>query len=80
MLAGLAYFDAWRAAYTTGLDLQAADVRLANVFVRRFEFGLGAPDALHAAICQRADHTLVTLDRRLAGAAEALGVRVRCLA
>jgi predicted nucleic acid-binding protein len=76
----LGEFDAWRLANTSSLDLQPADTRLANVFVRRFELGLRAPDALHAAICQRGDHTLVTLDTRLAAAAEAVGVRVDCLA
>ena len=74
--AGLAQFDVWRAALTVDLDLQAADFRLANVFVRRFDLGLRAPDALHAAVCRRADLCLVTLDRRLATAAQALGVRV----
>jgi predicted nucleic acid-binding protein len=74
--AGLAQFDAWRAAFTVDLDLQTGDVRLAHVFVRRFDLGLRAPDALHAAVCRRSGHTLVTLDRRLATAAEALGVRV----
>ncbi|HEY7900570.1 MAG TPA: hypothetical protein VIC25_05230 [Caulobacteraceae bacterium] len=34
-----------------------------------------APDALHLAACVRAGHRL-TLDRRLAGAAEALSVDV----
>ena len=33
-------------------------------------------DALHVAICQRLDATVVTLDRRLAEAAGALGLRV----
>jgi predicted nucleic acid-binding protein len=46
------------------------------MFVRNFALGLRAPDALHAAVCRRADLTLVTLDRRLASAAEALDVRV----
>jgi predicted nucleic acid-binding protein len=69
-------FDAWRASATTGVEFVSADVRLANVFVRRFELGLRAPDALHLAVCQRGDHTLVTLDARLAAAARALGVRV----
>jgi len=73
-------FDAWRAIATTGVELSSADVRLANLIVRRFELGLRAPDALHAAVCQRGDHTLVTLDSRLAAAAEALGVRGDCLA
>jgi hypothetical protein len=72
--AHLADFDAWRAAMTLDLDLVAADVRLANAFVRRFELGLRTPDAVHAAVCVRGGHTLVTLDRRLAAAAQALGV------
>lgn len=76
----IADLDTWRAAFTEDAAIEAPDVRLANVFVRRFEFGLRAPDALHVAVCRRADHTLVTLDRRLAAAAETLGVRVSCLA
>lgn len=76
----LADFDAWRAAATRDLDLQASDARLANVFVRRFDLMLRAPDALHAAVCRREDHLLVTLDKRLAAAALELGVRTRLLA
>lgn len=79
-LVRLGEFDAWRSAKTSNLDLQPADLRLSGVYIRRFELGLRAPDALHAAVCQRGDHTLVTLDARLAAAAEALGVRVDCLA
>ncbi len=77
--ARLADFDVWRAAATDDLDLQAADVRLANLFVRRFDLMLRAPDALHAAACRRADLVLVTLDKRLATAAEKLGVRTTLL-
>ncbi|TCS15526.1 type II toxin-antitoxin system VapC family toxin [Caulobacter sp. BK020] len=75
----LADFDAWRAAATRDLDLQASDVRLANVFVRRFDLMMRAPDALHVAVCRREDHLLVTLDKRLAAAALELGVRTRLL-
>ena len=75
----IADFDAWRAAATTDVDLNASDVRLAHVFVRRFDLMLRAPDALHAAICRREDHLLVTLDKRLAAAAVELGVRTRLL-
>ena len=75
----LADFDAWRASTTGDVDLHASDVRLASIFVRRFDLMLRAPDALHAAICRRADLLLVTMDRRLAGAAEELGVRVELL-
>ncbi|HTX50409.1 MAG TPA: type II toxin-antitoxin system VapC family toxin [Caulobacteraceae bacterium] len=76
----LADFDAWRTASTDDLDMQASDIRLANVFVRRFDLMLRAPDALHAAACRREDLTLVTFDRRFATAAEELGVRTRLLA
>ncbi len=77
--ARLADFDVWRASATDDLDLKAADVRLANLFVRRFDLMLRAPDALHAAACRRADLVLVTLDKRLATAAEKLGVRTTLL-
>jgi predicted nucleic acid-binding protein len=74
--ARLADFDAWRAAVGSPVGLQPADGRLADAFVRRFELGLRAPDALHLAISHRVDATLVTLDRRMARAAEELGIAV----
>lgn len=75
----LADFDIWRTALATDLDLQPADMRLANVYVRRFDLKLRAPDALHAAICRRASLRLVTMDRRLASAAIELGVHTELL-
>ncbi len=72
----LGEFDDWRASATTSVEFSEADFRVANLFVRRFDLGLRAPDALHTAICRRANLTLVTLDRKLADAARALGVRV----
>ena len=68
-------FDVWRASVTADYEFRSADIRLANVFVRRFDLMLRAPDALHAAACQNASLMLVTMDQRLARAAEALGVR-----
>lgn len=76
----LADFDAWRATATEDVELNAADVRLADLYVRRFELRLRAPDALHAAVCRRASLELITMDRRLALAAETLGVATRLLA
>jgi len=73
-------FDSWRAIAATGSALQGSDARLADIFVRRFDLGLRAPDALHLALCRRDNHGLLTLDRRLAAAAEALGVAVRRVA
>jgi len=75
----LSDFDAWRAGATIEIDFQPSDMRVAQVYVRRFDLMLRAPDALHAAACHRAGHRLVTLDKRLAFAAEALGLEVLLL-
>ena len=74
--ARLIAFDAWRSTGTEPVEFHATDMRAANIYVRRFDLMLRAPDALHAAICRRLDLTLVTLDRRLATAARELGVAV----
>lgn len=74
--ARLGDFDVWRASMTSTPEMTGADARLAGVFVRRAELMLRAPDALHAAIFRRLDLTLLTLDRRLAQTARALGLRV----
>ena len=58
--ARLADFDAWRAAMSSPVDIGATDARLAYIYVRRFDLGLRAPDALHLAIARRLDATLVT--------------------
>lgn len=79
-MACLADFDIWRAAMTTVAEIHAADVRLAGVYVRRFDLALRAPDALHLAIARRLGVALVTLDRRMAAAAVELGVVVETLA
>ena len=72
----LADFDEWRASATELAEMDAHDCRLANIYVRRFDLKLRAPDALHAAICRRLELQLATLDRRLAAAARALGISV----
>ena len=72
----LADFDAWRAGATRTAEIEAHDCRIACAFVRRFDLKLRAPDALHAAICQRLELKLVTLDRRLASAARQLDINV----
>lgn len=72
----LANFDDWRAAETVTLELVSADARQASSLVRRFDLMLRAPAALHVAICRRTGDQLITLDRRLADAARALGLDV----
>jgi uncharacterized protein len=73
-------FDTWRADAATMIDFLPTDFRQARLFVREFDLGLRAPDALHAAICRRTGDLMVTLDRRLAMAAATLGVAAECLA
>ena len=76
----LADFDVWRAAATDDVDILASDIRLAGIYVRRFDLMLRTPDAVHAAVCRRAGHELVTLDKRLAIAASELGIPVHQIA
>ena len=77
--ARLADFDAWRAAMSMPVDIGPSDARLAYIYVRRFDLGLRASDALHLAITRRLDATLITLDRRLATAAREMGIAVKLL-
>lgn len=72
----LADFDQWRAAATEAIEIEPADIRLAALLVRQFELKLRMPDAVHAAACRRRGWTLVTLDKRLAAAAERLDIGV----
>src|SRR5947209_15758903 len=51
--ARLADFEAWRAATSSPIEVQPADVRLAYAYVRRFDLMLRTPDALHLAIARR---------------------------
>lgn len=67
-------FDSWRLALDSAAELEPEDIQIADTFVRRFEFKLRAPDAIHAATAHRIGATLITLDRRLLTAAAALGI------
>jgi len=75
-VAALADFDRWRLAETTPLEIEPADIQDAIRLVRRFELMLRTPDALHLAIAARSSAALVTLDDRLATAAQAIGLPV----
>jgi uncharacterized protein len=76
----LSDFDGWRAAASSPVDVHAADIRLACIYVRRFELMLRTPDAVHLAIARRLDAALATLDQRLANAGRELGITVEALA
>ncbi len=70
----LAIFDAWCADHAAILDVESQDHVAAASFVRRFDLGLRAPDALHIAVCRRLGLALLTFDTRQASAARQLGV------
>ncbi len=69
-------FDVWRAAKAVAVTLVSEDVREATLLVRRFELMLRAPDALHLVLAQRCGAALATLDKRMARAAQAVGLRL----
>ncbi len=66
--------DAWVAAQATTVDVAPADHHVAATYVRRFDLGLRAPDALHLATCARLGVALLTFDQRQAAAATTLGL------
>ena len=68
-----ATFDAWKLRTARHLELDAADVAAADAWLRALTPPLRTLDALHIAIAQRIDATLVTFDQRMATAARALG-------
>lgn len=70
----LADLDTWRIGSATPIDIESADIRLAHLFVRRFETKLRVGDAIHLASCHRLGATLVTLDHGLVAAAQIVGV------
>jgi len=72
-------FETWRAGVAAAIEFQPSDARLAYQYVRRFELGLRAPDALHLAMARRLGATMATLDRRMASAAAEFGVAVDLL-
>ncbi len=70
----LGVFDGWRAAQTLAVATEAADIRVADSFVRRFETKLALPEAIHLAIASRLGCPLISFDQRQIAAAEMLGV------
>jgi predicted nucleic acid-binding protein len=77
MQATAAWSELWRHVLESFAVLTPThqDFDLAARLVLRFDLGLRAGDALHVAIAQNAGATsFVTLDRRLAAAAEHLGL------
>ncbi len=72
----LGYFDEWLVGSARTIDTEAHDIAEGGRIVRRFEFGLRLPDAIHIAAARARVMTLVTLDRPMAKAARELGLQV----
>lgn len=68
--------DAWVARVATRVELVAADISAAIVFLRRLDLNLRTPDALHIAVAQRLGCELLTFDVKMAASARTLGARL----
>jgi predicted nucleic acid-binding protein len=72
----LSSFDVWAAASTDRAETDAADIRVAEAFLRRLDLPLRTADALNIAIAQRVEATLLTFDRKMTDSAQRLGLPV----
>lgn len=72
----LSNLDTWVARSAARVEISPGDVAAATTFLRRLDLTLRTPDALHIAIAQRINATLVTFDRQMAASARALGMAV----
>ncbi len=68
--------DRWKAQMTMAAETRSADVLTAENLIRRLEFSLRTPDALHVALALRLGAALVTFDRKLERDARSLGVQI----
>lgn len=71
-----ANFDIWCAQHSARVEFDNTDVAAAIALMRRLDFPLRTPDALHIAIVQRTGCTLLTFDRAMAKVARALGIGI----
>ena len=75
----LSNFDAWTPRAVHPVHVTAADIKVAESFLRRLDLTLRTPDALHIAIAQRAGATLLTFDKKMAECARFLGMPIGAL-
>jgi predicted nucleic acid-binding protein len=68
--------DAWIARKGGRTPTINADVRRADVVMRRLDLNLRTPDALHIAIAERLGAEMATFDDRMVAAARVLGLSV----
>ncbi|MEJ1969076.1 MAG: type II toxin-antitoxin system VapC family toxin [Rhizomicrobium sp.] len=71
--------DDFRLSGVTSVETVPADIRGAEVLLRRLDLPLRAPDALHIAIAQRVGAELATFDGKMAASARALGIPLAAL-
>lgn len=69
-------FDTWMARATPRIETTPADIRVAEVILRRLSLTLRTPDAIHIAVAQRIGADLATFDARMSECAVALGARL----
>ena len=67
-------FDFWRSEVSIAACANADDIAAANTLVRRRDLTLRGPDALHIALAQRLNATLLTFDKNMAAAARDIGL------
>jgi uncharacterized protein len=69
-------FDSWCARHSRFVTMEGIDISGAIGVIRRLDFSLRTPDALHIAMVQRIGCKLLTFDRTMATVARALGVEL----
>jgi predicted nucleic acid-binding protein len=76
--AGAAFsnFDSWCSRYAQIVTLENGDVTVAIGLMRRLEFPLRTPDALHVALVQRTGSMLLSFDAAMINTARTLGIGI----
>ena len=69
-------FDTWLVRLANRTELASEDLMLATSFLRRLDLPLRTLDALHIAVAQRLNATLVAFDQRMIASARAIGMAV----
>ncbi len=74
--AAFSNLDSWCERYAQLATLESSDVSAAIALMRRLEFPLRTPDALHIALVQRSGCALLSFDIALINVARALGLSI----
>jgi uncharacterized protein len=74
--AAFSNFDSWSTRYAQLVALENGDVSAAIALMRRLEFPLRTPDALHIAVVQRSHCSLLSFDAAMINIARTLGLSI----